>query len=140
MRARRSTVVSVAAVFAMALVTAWSPRDAAAEESRCWHFNTGTMIYELLRCGPDARVRFDAQNAQPPPRPAAVRRDASGRRCGMLDPRTGLVVICFDEESPARERPSPAPPRTHDASGRRCGGLDPRTGLMIVCFEGDRGR
>lgn len=50
--------------------------------------------------------------------------------CGAINPRTGLIRVCFDE-APLRSR--------RRAARGECGHLDPETGLMVVCFrESDR--
>lgn len=47
--------------------------------------------------------------------------------CGAVDPRTGLLRVCFEASAPARRA----------ARRGSCGHLDPATGLMVVCFTPD---
>lgn len=53
--------------------------------------------------------------------------------CGAVDPRNGLVRVCFHGAAPPSRAPGPP-------GATACGGIDPQTGLMRVCFPPGGGR
>ena len=63
-----------------------------------------------------------------------------GVPCGNIDPRTGLMRVCFpaDGERPPRAPPPPSVPLPSPPYGTGCGQIDPHTGLMNVCFDEQR--
>lgn len=100
-----------------------------ARAERAW----GVSLATPTRDGEEIRLHATAlpeevRDAEPPPR--APDASSAAVACGQVDPRTGLIRICFDRSSPPRvARPS---------SGRvPCGQLDPRTGLVRICFDHD---
>lgn len=90
-------------------------------------------------------ARFRLTPIEPPPRvSAAPPRDERPPRaqCGQVDPVTGLMVVCFHQQSdagavrtPPVTPPVTPPTDTNNRASRRCGHFDPHTRLLIPCFD-----
>lgn len=91
------TTTRLFSVFAAGLATLVGAHEASAESGLCMHFDRRSMIFMQGPCGARDRIVRDEDRPRARPRPASTRpRYQHGRRCNSLDPRSGLMIPCFD--------------------------------------------
>lgn len=111
-------------------------RISAARPRTCTLFARGHENLSFIPAqltGAITSLRLVPITAPSPPSPPPA---SEGTSCGEIDPRTGLIRVCFAGESaPRREAPGARIPRRTPVP---CGAIDPATGLIRVCFPGER--